>query len=231
MTERPPDRLRYHEAVGVIAGLERVIASHAPRDRVLVAFDGPDAAGKTTLADAVARALSVPTLRASIDGFHRPQSERLARGYDSPHGYYRDSFNHAALEENLLVPFQSGAPEVRTRVFDYRVDAEVDDDPTVVPQRCVLIFDGVFLLRPEIAHWWDLAIYLHVPEEVILERAKERDAHLFGSPEAVEVRYRARYLPGQALYRDEAKPQHFAHIVLDHTDPGNPVALKWDAPN
>jgi uridine kinase len=217
--------------VGVVAGLERVIASHAPRNRVLVAFDGPDAAGKTTLANHLAQTLSVPTLRASIDGFHRPQAERLSRGFDSPHGYYRDSFNHGALEDNLLIPFQSGASEVRTRVFDYTVDQEVHDDPTWVPDRCVLLFDGVFLLRPEICHWWDLAIYLHVPEEVTLERAKLRDAHLFGSSEAVEARYRARYLPGQALYRDEAKPQHAAHIVLDHSDPAAPVALKWDVPS
>ncbi len=207
-----------------------MIASHAPRDRVLVAFDGPDAAGKTMLADHLARTLPMPTLRASIDGFHRPKAERIARGFDSPQGYYRDSFNHAALEQNLLVPFQNGASEVRTRVFDYRVDAEVHEDPTWVPERCILLFDGVFLLRPEIAHWWDLAIYLHVPEEVILERAKVRDAPLFGSPEAVEARYRSRYLPGQALYRDEAKPQHAAHIVVDNSDPENPVALKWDVP-
>ena len=55
-----------------------------------------------------------------------------------------------------------------------------------------------------------------------------RDAVLFGTPDSVEARYRLRYLPGQALYRDEAKPQHAAHIVLDMTDPVEPSIMKWD---
>ena len=35
------------------------------RDRVLVAIDGPDAAGKTTFADALAASIDAPVVRAS----------------------------------------------------------------------------------------------------------------------------------------------------------------------
>jgi len=49
---------------------------------VRTAIDGPDAAGKTTLADELAVALRErgrDVIRASIDGFHRPRRERYRR--------------------------------------------------------------------------------------------------------------------------------------------------------
>jgi uridine kinase len=46
---------------------------------------------------------------------------------------------------------------------------------------------------------------------------------LFGTEAEVERRYRGRYLPGQALYRDEADPIGHADLVLDNTDPARPV--------
>jgi uridine kinase len=62
------------------------------RDRVLGGIDGPDAAGKTTLAHPLALACcttapttapTVTTLRASCDAFHQPRSQRYARLWES----------------------------------------------------------------------------------------------------------------------------------------------------
>lgn len=194
--------------------------------RVLVAVDGPDAAGKTTLADALAGRLASPVVRASVDSFHQPAAVRRQRGGLSPEGYYRDSFDHAALEGELLEPFRSGADRVRTGRFDHRADASAVTDSDV-PPRCVLVLDGVFLLRPELRHWWTLSVYLHVPPEVTLVRARLRDLADLGSVAEVERRYRARYLPGQALYREEADPEGCADVVLDNTAPEAPVVLRW----
>ncbi|WP_207786319.1 hypothetical protein [Micromonospora globispora] len=40
-------------------------------------------------------------------------------------------------------------------------------------------------------------------------------------------RYRERYLPGQDLYRAEARPVERADIVLGMDDPLDPVVLHW----
>ena len=59
-----------------------------------VAVDGIDAAGKTTFADELAEVIGQfgrPVVRASIDDFHRPRTERYQHGKDSPQGYYLDS--------------------------------------------------------------------------------------------------------------------------------------------
>ena len=90
--------------LGELAGLIlRVERGHPVR----VAIDGPDAAGKTILADELAPQIERsgrPVIRASIDGFHRPRAERLARGPESPEGYLHDSFDYPALRADLLDP-------------------------------------------------------------------------------------------------------------------------------
>ncbi len=197
-----------------------------PGERVLVAFDGPDAAGKTTVADAVAEHMSRPTLRASVDGWHNPREVRLRRGDVSPEGYFLDSFNVDALVRELLDPFRSGASRLHMVGFDDHSDRP----PKVakhVPADAALLFDGVFLLRPELVAAWDLRVYLDVPEAVTICRAQVRDRELFGDEAAVRRRYEQRYLPGQALYRDTASPLDIADVVIDNSDWRNPRILKW----
>ncbi len=194
--------------------------------RVLVAFDGPDAAGKTTLANAVAQRVSRPVLRVSIDGWHNPREVRLARGAESPEGYYLDSFDVAALAAECLWPFRDGARSVRTHAYDYRTDEVVAREDSVAPN-AALLMDGVFLLRPELREFWTLAIYLEVSATASLDRALARDRDAFGGEEAVRRRYTRRYLPGQVHYRDVADPLARADIVIDNSDAGDPVVLRW----
>lgn len=196
-----------------------------PGPRVLVAVDGPDAAGKTTMADALAQRLPGQVVRASIDGFHHPREHRLRRGSLSPEGYYRDSFDNEGLRRLLLEPFRSGEREVVTRTFDFRSGTATPPEPLHVPDHAVLLFDGVFLLRPELRDQWDLSIYLHVEPDVTLARARERDLDLFGSEAEVELRYGQRYIPGQALYREEADPMGVASLLVDNADPAAPLVL------
>jgi uridine kinase len=204
---------------------ERIAAIH--RDHPLrVAIDGVDAAGKTMLADELAGSLQTagrPVIRATIDGFHNPAAIRRRRGTKSPEGYYRDSFNHDLLVEWLLQPLgPDGSRRYRRAAFDYRSDTPVDAPLETADADAVLLFDGVFLLRPELREYWDYSIFLRVDFAVTLQRALVRDRALFGSEEEIRARYRQRYIPGQQLYRTEARPERWATIVIDHNDPQNP---------
>ena len=97
--------------------------------------------------------------------------------------------------------------------------------PVSLPGIAVLVFDGVFLHRPELRDRWQLSVHLHVPGAVSLRRAMARDVTRFGGVGEVERRYRSRYLPGQALYRPEADPLRHADVVVDNSDPSNPELL------
>lgn len=206
--------------------LADVIDACRTGERVLVAVDGPDAAGKTTFVREVAGRLRRPSLSVSGDAWHRSRHVRLRRGEESPEGYYLDSFDDSALVRDCLRPFASGAARVRTACFDHRRDAVVDTWQEVAPDAALLV-DRVFLLRPELRQWWDLGVYLHVPESVTLARAVARDLDQFGSKSAVRRKYERRYLPGQALYRDAAAPLDAADVVVDNSDPERPVVLRW----
>src|SRR5262249_50104021 len=130
--------------------IEGVRLAHPAR----IAFDGPDAAGKTTLADELAPILEARkrhAIRASVDGFHRPRAHRHARGPDSPRGYYEDSFDVAVVRTVLLEPLGPGGDRTyRRAVFDHRTDTELADPLALAPPEAVLLFDGVFLQRPEL---------------------------------------------------------------------------------
>ena len=211
----------------LIEALAARIAAIRRSHPVRVAVDGVDASGKTTLADELApsiEALGRQVIRASVDGFHNPTAIRRRRGPTSPEGYYLDSFNHHDLIRSLLQPLGPGGSLMfRRAVFDFRSDEPVETPQERAQDDAVLIFDGVFLLRPELRELFDFSIFLRVDLKIALDRAEARDLPLFGTAEAVRRRYQTRYFPGQQLYLEQVRPELLASVVINNNDPMRPI--------
>ena len=80
----------------------------ARHGRLLIAVDGPTAAGKTTFADELALALrddGATVFRASLDDFLLPRARRYARGRSSAQGRYEDSYDYSLFRRVLVDPF------------------------------------------------------------------------------------------------------------------------------
>jgi uridine kinase len=201
---------------------------------VRVAIDGPEAAGKTTLADLLAAALSDAgrtVVRASIDGFHRPRAERYRQGELSPEGCFADSFDLDALRVELLDPLgPGGSRRYRAAVFDPEADVALSSEPALAPDDAVLVFDGAFLLRRELRSFWELSVFISVGVGELLRRARHRDTDRFGSAEEVERRYRLRYLPAQRLYMENEHPLGHAHVIVENDDPARPLVVRFELP-
>jgi uridine kinase len=181
--------------------------------RPVVAVDGVDGAGKTTFADALALLLQErgqAVVRASIDGFHHVLAHRRAQGR-TPEAVWRRHFDYETLRRELLGPWRSGpSARYRTAVHDVTTDATLDRPALAVPAEGVLLVDGLFCQRAELAGCWDRVIFLDVPFQVSVRRLAARD----GSAPDVEDPDQRRYIAAQLLYFAACDPRTRADLVL-----------------
>jgi hypothetical protein len=94
-----------------------------------LALDGPDAAGKRTLANELALSLRRgrrAVIRATVDDFERPRRERYRAAAARPTAN-EDAFDYAALRSCPLKPLgPGGSRRDCTRAFDLAADRAVD---------------------------------------------------------------------------------------------------------
>lgn len=195
------------------------IAARHPSPGVLrVGIDGVDGAGKSMFGDELTAYLAAagrPIIRASVDGFHNPQATRYRQGRHSPAGFFYDSYDYVTLKTALLDPLSpEGDGCYRTAAFDHRADAPVNAPLEHATPGAILVFDGIFLHRPELRGYWDCSVFLQVDFGVSVGRIARRDG---GSPDPQDAANR-RYIDGQRLYISTCMPQRHATLVIDNTD-------------
>jgi len=199
------------------------VASRVPAGGVRVAVDGVDGVGKTTFAAELAGALRArgrPVVQVSADGFHQARAARHRRGVRSPEGFWLDSYDYPALIENVLVPFGPGGDRrYRGAVHDVRTDEVLDPPWSSAPADAVLVLDGLFLHRDELAGHWDFSIFLTAPFAVTAARMAIRDG-TNPDPEHPDM---ARYVQGQRRYFAACRPWERANLVIDNSDVARPA--------
>jgi len=211
------------ELLGHLAeAVEFVTVAHPTR----VAIDGPPAAGKTSLADELAvvlRAQGRDVIRATIDDFLFPRVQRYRRGEYSAESCYFDAHDCGALNQVLLDPLGPGGDRrCQHAVYDHTTDTALFPAITTAPDDAVLVFDGVFLMRPELIDRWDLRIFVSTAFEKTLDRAVIREQRVLSAAE-VERRWRERYIPSQQFYFATVRPTDHADIVVHNDEPQHPI--------
>jgi uridine kinase len=210
----------------LLGRLAEAVGSLAVGHPVRVAVDGPPGAGKTTLADELAgvlRARGREVIRATIEDFLRPEEDRYRRGRYSPEACYLDNHDYEALARVLLDPLgRGGTRRFQPAVYDRLTDAAVDPHVTTAPADAVLLFDGVFLMRPELIDRWDLRIFVSTEFEITVARALVRERDVSSAAET-ELRWRKRYIPSQRFYFATVHPTDLADIVVHNDDPRQPA--------
>jgi uridine kinase len=87
------------------------------------------------------------------------------------------------------------------------------------PSDAVLLFDGVFLLRPELMPYWDVTVFIDAPFNVTVARMAQRDGRSSPDVDAVENR---RYVEGQKLYLQTCDPRSAAMLIFNNEDLASP---------
>lgn len=182
------------------------------RGRAIIAVDGLPDAGTTAFADDLAAAFQRAdhaVFRASMRHFHRPRAERTA-GEDSAAAFYRDAFDYSRFRRVLVEPFRmGGSTGFVTRDFDVERDVHLEPKWLSGPADAILIVDGLFVNRPELAGLWNYSIWLEVPAPM----------------QATDVETQAVV----SVYRSETDPTEKATALIDTSDPENPQRIFADS--
>ncbi len=197
--------------------------------RVRVAIDGPTAAGKTSLGHELAGVLADAgrdVFRASLDDFKRPWAEAHLYDRTSGEGYYRNAYDVEAARRLLLEPAgPDGDGVVALCSIDPITQIRHDDTTVQMPPDGVLIVDGLFTLRPELATCWEYRVWVHVDIPLSVHRGVQRDAEREGHEQA-EALHQERYGRALKIYIAEVDPMVHADIAIDNTDFEDPRVLR-----
>lgn len=166
----------------------------------LVCIDGLGGAGKSTLAEAVARERP-DVLVVHGDDFYGPQASDW-RTWTPQQGYER-YFDHERLEAQLLRPLTSGGRAIFQR-YDWSANA-LADWVEVDPAGLVIV-EGVYLLRSRLRRYWDLAIYVDAARDLRQHRMHARGQN--------EVGWINRWAAAEDYYESVERPSDFADIIV-----------------
>ncbi|WP_238146671.1 uridine kinase [Ornithinimicrobium murale] len=213
----------------VLVDLLSMMVAVRPGERAVIAIDGVDGAGKSRLAaELVALAPHVAgreVRNVGMDGFHHPKAVRHARG-TGPETFYEDSYDYEAFRRAVLRPFRAGG-DYLPAVHDVVTDQHVSPDPVAASDDALLLVEGIFLRRPELAEEWDATLMLWVPLTVSVPRGNTRfPDRPEGSGDPAHPA-NARYVGGQKLYLQQAR-LHPPTWILDNTDLRRPALIDPD---
>jgi len=189
---------------------------------IRVAVDGTTASGKSTLARELTDAVTAKGRQAihlSMDGYHHPRQHRRKKGPLSAEGYYEDAYDFPAFVANVLTPLgPNGDRRFRARIIDLATDQAINEPAILAPAHAVLIVDGSFLQRAELADHWDYRIFVNTSFDVALARGLARDSTMLGGEKAARTAYQSRYHAAARLYISNRHPAETASVIVDNDD-------------
>lgn len=197
-------RLRESEAVqavlDAVGGLDRTAGSRP----VVVALDGPSAAGTSTLALAIA--LRTPAAVLAGDDFHHPALatvDPVSRDAWTDPEVVDRVFDWRRLRTEALVPL-AGGREAVYRPYDWHAGAGLAQPRRVAPQPLVVL-EGVYAARRELADLVDLSVYV---DTAVTQRLRRRGAR------ADDPDLRRLWERGERYYFEQVRPRDGFDLVL-----------------
>ncbi len=145
------------------------LAHAAAHEPYLVAIDGHSAAGKSTLSRAIARA--VPRCQVvQGDYFYRVLDPDYRAALTAEEGYDQ-YFDWQRLEVQVLRPLRQGLP-AHYQAYDW--DHNVLGAWKTAAPEGVIVVEGIYSARPELAAYYDAVIYVEAPYERRMKVQRER---------------------------------------------------------
>jgi phosphoribulokinase len=208
--------------------LMRIHRTDTPPHRpVMLAIAGDSAAGKTTVASGLVRALGAERCTAvCVDDYHRyDRQERKDRSFTALH----PDCNYVDIMEQHLQLLATGHPILKP-VYDHHTGALTR--PEYVEPRQFVIVEGLLPLHTKLAAaCFDVTVYLNPPEETRREWKLKRDTAQRGyTREQVVAELDRREPESEAFIRPQRRRAdmvvRFSAIQQRHDRPGTPLSAE-----
>ncbi|MED3397236.1 uridine kinase [Bacillus wiedmannii] len=173
---------------------------------LIIGIDGCGGAGKSTSANKIKSKFSTVTI-VHMDDFYLPCSQ-IINEHPTNKSIGAD-FDWKRLLQEVLDPISNGIEGCYKR-YDWETDS-LAESHTVLANGIVII-EGVYATRQELAEMYDLKIWVNCPRETRIKRGIARDG------ETARDMWENNWMVAEDMYVESHKPHEFADFIIDGTN-------------
>lgn len=186
--------------------LERIQVKSTEQLLLIIGIDGCGGAGKSTLANKIKSKFSTVAI-VHMDDFYLPSSQ-IVNEHPTNKSIGAD-FDWKRLLQEVLDPISNGIEGCYKR-YDWETDSLAETH--TVPAIGIVIIEGVYATRQELAEMYDLKIWVNCPRETRIKRGIARDG------EAARDMWENNWMVAEDMYVESHKPHEFADFIIDGTN-------------
>ncbi|EJS68365.1 uridine kinase family protein [Bacillus wiedmannii] len=183
--------------------LEQIRVKSVEQSLLIIGIDGCGGAGKSTLANKIKSKFSTVTI-VHMDDFYLTSSQII-----NEHPMNKSigaDFDWKRLLQEVLDPISNGIEGCYKR-YDWETDSLAETH--TVPAIGIVIIEGVYAARQELAEMYDLKIWVNCPRETRIKRGIARDG------ETARDMWENNWMVAEDMYVESHKPHEFADFIID----------------
>ncbi|PHB69200.1 uridine kinase family protein [Bacillus wiedmannii] len=186
--------------------LEQIRVKSVEQSLLIIGIDGCGGAGKSTLVNKIKSKFSTVTI-VHMDDFYLP-SAQIVNEHPTNKSVGAD-FDWKRLLQEVLDSISKGVEGCYKR-YDWETDSLAETHN--VPAIGIVIIEGVYATRQELAEMYDLKIWVNCPRETRIKRGIARDG------EIARDMWENNWMVAEDMYVESHKPHEFADYIIDGTN-------------